>query len=106
MFRNLIATISILAVSSLSGRAQSNAVEELPMGCHWQQDAEWRQDVGIEGTHLTLNGHPWSSRGVALQGFVRPLAQLESELAANPENQQAAQLLKARRRYGRDELEF
>jgi hypothetical protein len=41
-----------------------------------------------------------------LQGFVRPLAQLKSEVAADPENQQAAELLKARKSYGVAELEF
>ena len=52
-----------------------------------------------------MNGHFWKSREVALQGFVRPLALLESELAANPNDQAPAKLLNARRNYGLAELE-
>jgi endoglucanase len=46
---------------------------------------------------MTLNGRPWLSRGVVLQGFVRPLAALESEPSE-------AQVLKARLNYGPAEL--
>jgi hypothetical protein len=57
--------------------------------------------VGVSGTHMTLNGSPWLSRGVVLHGFVRPLSALESESASN---QAAAQLLNARLNYGLTEL--
>jgi endoglucanase len=101
MYRKLLLLLMILAFSSLCGYAQSTAADSPSSDDRWQQ-----QDVGVEGTHLTINGHPWQSRGVALQGFVRPLALLESELAADPNNQEAAQLLNARRSYGRAELAF
>jgi endoglucanase len=100
MCKTLSIAITILAVISLNARAQTES--ECPAslaGCS-------HQDVGVEDTHLTMNGRPWQSRGVALQGFVRPLAQLESELAANPNNKIAARILNARRNYGRAELEF
>lgn len=50
---------------------------------------------------MTLDGNPWLSRGVVLQGFVRPLALLQAEAATD---MQAASLLKARMTYGTDEL--
>lgn len=50
---------------------------------------------------MTLNGSPWLSRGVVLQGFVRPLATLQADAATDPE---AAQLLNARMNYGPAEL--
>ncbi len=36
------------------------------------------QAVGVSGTHMTLDGQPWMSRGVVLQAFVRPLAALQT----------------------------
>lgn len=36
------------------------------------------QIVDVSGSHMTLNGALWLSRGVVLQGFVRPLAALEA----------------------------
>jgi hypothetical protein len=101
MYRKLLLLPMILAFSSLCGYAQSTTAD-----APTPDDRRQQQDVGVEGTHLTINGHPWQSRGVTLQGFVRPLSLLESELAADPNNQEAAQLLNARRSYGRAELEF
>lgn len=37
------------------------------------------QVVDVSGLHMTLNGNPWLSRGVVIQGFVRPLAALETD---------------------------
>lgn len=54
------------------------------------------QVVDVSGLHMTLNGQPWLSRGVILQGFVRPLAALES---AN-----VPARLTARQNYGAAEL--
>lgn len=36
------------------------------------------QVVDVSGLHMTLNGSSWLSRGVVLQGFVRPLAALQA----------------------------
>lgn len=60
-----------------------------------------QQVVGVAGTQMTLNGSPWLSRGVVLQGFVRPLALLKAEA---PTDTQAAALLNAQLNYGSDEL--
>lgn len=57
-----------------------------------------QQVVGVSGTHMTLNGSPWLSRGVVLQAFVRPLAALESDPTE-------AARLNARRNYGQAELD-
>jgi endoglucanase len=100
MYTKLQFLLAILAVCLLRGYAQSTTADtESPNDLS-------QQNVGVKGTHLTLNGHPWQSRGVALQGFVRPLALLESELAANPNNKEAALLLNARHHYGLAELKF
>ena len=101
MHKTLLTTAIMLAAFSLYGRAQSTTADISAPNDRWQP-----QDVGVEGTHLTLNGHPWRSRGVALQGFVRPLALLKSELAADPNDFVAARILNARRNYGPAELEF
>jgi hypothetical protein len=50
---------------------------------------------------MTLNDSPWLSRGVVLQGFVRPLATLQTEA---PTDQEAAALLNARMNYDAVEL--
>lgn len=92
--------LTILAACLLRGYAQTT-----PEDTQSPNDI-LQQNVGVEGTHLTMNGHPWRSRGVALQGFVRPLALLESELAANPNDEEAAKLLNARRNYASAELKF
>jgi endoglucanase len=55
-----------------------------------------QQAVGVSGTHMTLNDSPWLSRGVVLQGYVRPLATLN---AAPPSDQTSAALLNARKNY-------
>ena len=60
-----------------------------------------QEAVGVSGTQMTLNGSPWLSRGVVLQGFVRPLSTLQAEAASDPE---AAHLLNARMNYGSAEL--
>ena len=60
-----------------------------------------QQVVGVSGTQMTLDGSPWLSRGVVLQGFVRPLSQLE---AAPSSDAEAAALLRARQNYGAAEL--
>ncbi len=87
--------LTILIMCLLGGHAQSvNA------------DTEARQEVGVEGTHLTMNGHPFQSRGAAVQGFVRPLALLDCELAADPHNKIAERILNSRKSYGSAELEF
>jgi hypothetical protein len=65
----------ILAACSLCGYAQSSTAD-----ISSPSDSSQQQDVGVEGTHLTMNGQPWQSRGVALQGFVRPLALLSLSL--------------------------
>ena len=36
-----------------------------------------QQDIGVFGTHLTLNGNNWLPRSVVLQAFVAPLAYLQ-----------------------------
>ena len=54
------------------------------------------QAVGVSGTHMTLDGQPWMSRGVVLQGFVRPLAALQTSTQT--------QVLHARLNYGAAEL--
>src|SRR5579875_1877548 len=104
MRRKLLLILAIVAACSLSGYAQSAVADRTSEQEQWQQESRGHQDVGVEGTHLTLNGHPWNARGVALQGFVQPLALLQSELAANPDNQEAKNLLKARQSYGWAEL--
>jgi endoglucanase len=106
MRRKSLLILALWAASTLYGYTQSARTDESPGHERWRQDGRGHQDVGVEGTHLTMNGHPWNSRGVALQGFVRPLALLQSELAANPDNQEAKKLLNARRSYGWAELEF
>lgn len=100
MYKKFQLLLAILALWLLPSYAQSPAADTESSNDRWQQN------VGVEGTHLTLNGHLWRSRGVALQGFVRPLALLERELAADANNKEAAQLLNARRNYGPAELEF
>ncbi|AXC09998.1 hypothetical protein ACPOL_0627 [Acidisarcina polymorpha] len=45
---------------------------------------------------MTLNDRPWLSRGVVLQGYVRPLATLKIEASSDPT---AVTLLKARNNY-------
>ena len=54
------------------------------------------QAVGVSGTHMTLDGQPWMSRGVVLQAFVRPLAALQTSTQT--------QVLHARLNYGAAEL--
>jgi endoglucanase len=60
-----------------------------------------QQVVGVSGNQMTLDGSPWLSRGVVLQGFIRPLALLKTEA---PTDTQAASLLKAQLSYGPAEL--
>ncbi|HET8638430.1 MAG TPA: cellulase family glycosylhydrolase [Acidobacteriaceae bacterium] len=55
------------------------------------------QAVGVSGTHMTLDGQPWMSRGVVLQAFVRPLAALQASTQT--------QVLHARLNYGAAELD-
>ncbi len=55
------------------------------------------QVVSVSGAQLTLNGVPWLSRGVVLQGFVRPLAVLQGDAGS-------ADLLRARTSFGAQEL--
>jgi hypothetical protein len=55
-----------------------------------------QQSVGVSGTQMTLDGSPWLSRGVVLQGYVRPLATLNG---APTSDQTAAALLNARNNY-------
>lgn len=59
------------------------------------------QAVGVSGAQMTLDGTPWLSRGVVLQGFIRPLSALQADAASDPE---AARLLNARVNYGPAEL--
>jgi len=54
------------------------------------------QAVGVSGTHMTLDGQPWMSRGVVLQAYVRPLAALQASTQT--------QVLHARLNYGSAEL--
>ena len=64
-------------------------------------DPAAQETVGVSATHMTLDGNPWLSRGVVLQGFVRPLALLKTQA---PTDTEAAALLKARLNYGSAEL--
>lgn len=59
------------------------------------------QIVGVSGNQMTLNDAPWLSRGIVLQGFVRPLAALQ---ANSDTSQQAKEDLQARMNYGATEL--
>lgn len=59
------------------------------------------QIIGVSGNQMTLNDAPWLSRGVVLQGFVRPLAALQADAGAS---QQAKEDLQARMNYGATEL--
>jgi endoglucanase len=106
MPRKLLFILALLSACTLSISAQSAVSDDPFRDGQWLQDGSPHQDVGVEGTHLTLNGRPWHARGVALQGFVRPLAMLQSELAAHPDDQEAKNLLIARHSYGWVELEF
>lgn len=60
-----------------------------------------QQVVGVSGNQMTLNGSPWLSRGVVIQGYVRPLALLQAEA---PTDMEAASLLNARMNYNSSEL--
>jgi endoglucanase len=59
-----------------------------------------QQTVGVSGLTMTLNGSPWLSRGVVLQGFVRPLAALQSETSESG----IPQILNARQNFDTAEL--
>jgi endoglucanase len=56
-----------------------------------------QQIVDVSGLTMTLNGSPWLSKGVAMQAFVRPLAELQSDTSE-------AARLNARQNYGPTEL--
>lgn len=56
-----------------------------------------QQVVDVSGLTMTLNGSPWLSKGVTLQGFVRPLAALQADASE-------AARLNARENYGPQEL--
>jgi endoglucanase len=99
MHKKLQLLLTILAVCSLHGHAQSvNADTDGSNG-------RSQQEVGVEGTHLTMNGQPWHSRGVSLQGFVRPLSLLNCEHKAHPDNKIVERMLNSRDAYGPAELE-
>src|SRR5579875_3199978 len=93
MHKKILLLLTALAVCSLRTYAQSTTADTEATNYRWQQD------VGVDGTQLTLNGHPWNSRGVAIQGFVRPLALLQCELAADPTNKVAIRMLNSRQNY-------
>ena len=97
----------LLAFSSVFTTAQDPNYPERTRDCDsravGQQDSynpaeEFRckEVVSVSGTHMTLNGHPWLSRGVVVQAFVAP----HSFAAANE-----PEIVKARSVYGERELE-
>jgi hypothetical protein len=97
MYKKLWTAVTVLAVCSLYGRAQID--DRLPDSPAEPFD---QVVVDVSGTQMTLNGNPWLSRGVVLQGFIRPLSTLKSEA---PSDKTAAELLNARSNYGPAELE-
>jgi len=54
--------------------------------------------IGVQGTSMTLDGHPWLPRGVQISGFESTLA-----FSCNPDNHFYRQCI-ARRNYGLPEL--
>jgi endoglucanase len=100
MYRKVQLLVTILALCLLHSYAQSSTAEPEATS------DRWRQDVGVERTHLTLNGHLWRSRGAGVQGFVRPLALLHCELKADPTNKVAERILNSRKSFGQAELDF
>lgn len=87
----------------------SDAGAEVPEGGTADAQAG-PQTVGVSGTQMTLNGAPWLSRGVVLQGFVRPLSKLQADAA--PEDLQHARAsfgpaeLAAIHQFGADTIRF
>jgi len=67
-----------------------------------------QQQVGVAGTHLTLNGAPWLPKGVVIRGFVATPAFLQQSLPLTYRARQNFGLaeLSAARSFGADVLRF
>lgn len=88
---------ALLAAAVLTGCGSQSPVSSGPSPSPGPTPTSNQQVVGVTGTHLTLNGSFWLSRGVVLQGFVRPLAALQSDPTETAR-------LNARMNYGAAEL--
>ena len=67
------------------------------------------ETVGVTGNHMTLNGWPWRSRGVTLQGFVRlhdEETQTQNPLIYAAYNAYGPPELRAMHAFGADTIRF
>lgn len=89
---------ALLAAAVLIGCGSGASLSSGPTPPTGPAPGNGEQVVGVSGTRMTLNGSPWLSRGVVLQGFVRPLSALQSDPTE-------AARLNARVNYGQAELD-
>lgn len=103
MLRNLALSACVSCLVSLGGCGGGSSGTTAPPpqqvggGSGGTAASAPQQVVGVSNLTMTLNGSPWLSKGVILQGFVRPLAVLQTD------SSQAARL-NARQNYGPQEL--
>lgn len=102
--RALSAAVSSLALALLAGCGGTSSSTP---GSIAPPDSG--QVVDVSGVHMTLNGSPWLSRGVSLQGFVRPMAALQADnvpARLNARMNYGAAELTAIQAYGADTIRF
>jgi len=96
MRRSLAFIICLVCLASLTGCGGSGSSGSSP----GTTASAPQRVVDVSGLTMTLNGSPWLSKGVVLQGFVRPIAALQADSGQSG----IPEILNARENYGQAEL--